>query len=247
MQTTAISTKLYSQETAAIFADFERFLGCTSKTHFGANLDEPVFSFIRNPRCKGAFLPERYSSVDGETRHGIAVNSKYCQSIGDDACMDLLAFLFVQLARRDLGPKGRNGKHGTPGYIDSWSHDSLARMGLQTFVEDSEDQRELGYGLSVRRVENGPFDLMCRELVVSGFRFRWHENAANVDTSRDDGKTGVPPEQKEQTRARYVCPECELKALAKPNAKLICGVCNLLMEASEPTPKGEPTRSSGSI
>lgn len=229
MQNTELSTELYNQYGSDIFADFEQHFDCTIKNFYEGKLEKPVFSFIRNPRSKGAFLAERYASVDGKIRHGITVNSEYCQAIGDAATMDLLALLIVQQARRDLGPEGRNGKRGTPGYIDSWSHKVLSSMGLQTFVEGCEEQRELGYGLSVRRVEDGPFDRMCRELQISGFRFRWRENAPNVDGTDNDEK-GAAPEQQQQTRARYECPECGLKALAKPTAKLICGDCNVSME-----------------
>lgn len=231
-QSPSDAAQLYNQAAADVFADFEHFFDCTNNRFFGDNLERPAFSWIRNPRSKGALLTERYTSVDGKTRHGITVNSEYCQAIGDSACMELIAFLIVQQARRDLGPEGRNGKRGTPGHIDRWSHDKLSIMGLETFVEDSEDSRELGYGLSVRRIDDGPFDLMCKELLVSGFRFRWRENAPNFDPNSEDGRAGAPAEEKQQTRVRYVCPECDLKALAKPSAKLICGSCNLCMEVT---------------
>lgn len=234
MFNTKYSVELYNQEDGDVFADADRFFGCTSKTLFEGRLSVPVFSFTRNPRSKGAFLPKRYASVEGTVRHGIALNSEHCQAIGDDGTMDLLGFLIVQQARRDLRPEGRNGKRGTPGNVDVWILNICSGIGLDLFSEQDGEDRQTGYGLTVRRIEGGPFDLMCRELVVSGFRFRWRENTPNVDGDEATGPN-TPPEQKKQTRDRYECPECELIALAKPGAKLTCGSCNLPMPKTEPS------------
>ncbi len=234
MLNTRISVGMHSQKGGDVFLDFEQFFECTNKALFESKLEKPVFSFTRNSRCKGAFQPKRYTSVEGQIRHGVTINSEYCQSIGDDGAMNLIGFLLVQQARHDLGPEGRNGKRGTPGNVDVWSLKVLARIGLDPFLENGEEERQTGYGLSVRRVEGGLFDLMCRELAVTGFRFRWRENAPNVDGSVKAG-SGMPPEQKKQTRDRYECPECGLVALAKPGVQLACGSCNLAMPRTEPS------------
>lgn len=231
MQDRAISTKLYNQEDVDIFADFEQVHECTNKAFFEALLDPVVFSFTRNPRCQCAFQPMRYASVDGEMRHGFVLNSEYCQSVGDEVTMVLIGSLVVQQARHDLGPEGRKGSRGTPGNVDSWKHKVLTSIGIETFVADSDEERQLGYGLSFRAIEGGAFDLMCREFIVSGFRFRWRENAANFDPETGEAKS--PPEPKPQTRVSYECPECGLKALAKPAALLACASCNLAMPPAE--------------
>ncbi len=223
-----------NQTDSDVFADFEHFFVCINKSLFEGRLQTPVFSFTRNSRCKGAFQLERYVSVEGSVRHGITLNSEYCRAIGDDGTMNLIGFLAVQQARHDLGPEGRGGKRGTPGNVDIWSLKILSGLGLEPFVENGEDERQTGYGLSVRRVEGGPFDEMCRELVLTGCQFRWRENASNLDGSGEAGP-GEAPEPKPQTRDRYECPECGLKALAKPGAQLICGSCNLAMPKTEPT------------
>lgn len=232
MPSTELTSRLHNQEDADIFAGFEQIHDCTNQRFFDGQLDPVGFSFTRNSRCKGALQLDRYMSVDGKVMHGMTVNSEYCQTVGDAGTMTLLASLLVHQARHDLGPEGRNGSRGTPGNIDSWKHKVLAGMGIETFVEDSDEERQLGYGLSFRAVEGGPFDLMCRELLVSGFKLRWRENAANFDPETGEAKS-PPPEAKPQTRVCYECPECGLKALAKPTALLACGVCNLAMPPAE--------------
>lgn len=228
-----LSTRLYKQDddgfASDVFADLDQAFDCTNKTFFEGRLNAPVFSFTRNRRSHGAVLPDRYVSEDGRTAHGIAINSDHCQAVGVEGSLTLLAFLTVQLARRELGPVGKNGKRGTPGYIDSWSLHVLARMALEPFVDGSDDPRKLGYGLSARPIDGGHFDIMCRELLVAGFRIRWHE-ASDFDPGPNDGDAaGTEPAPKKQTRTCFECPSCGLKALAKPTALLNCGQCHVPM------------------
>ena len=174
-------------------------------------------------------MPDRYVSEDGKTAHGIAVNSNYCQAVGVEGSLTLLAFLIVQLARCELGPVGKNGKRGTPGYIDQWCLNVLARIELEPFVEGSNDPRKLGYGLSARLVDGGPFDVMCREMLVTGFRIRWHEASDAPRTLNDGDVAEQQPASKKQTRTCFECPSCGLKALAKPTALLSCVRCDVAM------------------
>lgn len=230
------STRLYkrSEGAAEIFADLENIFACTNKTFFESRLSTPQFSFTSNPRSSGAFLPNRYASIDGGRAHGIAINSKHCQAAGDQDSMALVAFLSVQLARHEVGPESKNGKRGTPAYIDAWCRVVLDSMGLGTFVENSDDPRQLGYGLSVRVIEGGAFDHMCREMLVSGFRIRWHETALSPGEDSEE-QVGSPPKVQKPSRVSYECPDCGLKALAKPGAMLGCWRCQLAMPPASET------------
>ncbi len=206
---------------AKVFDDFKAIFDCTNKTFFNGQLSCPVFSFSRNPRLKGAFLPERYLSVDGKRAHGIVLNSDYARGVGDAASMALLGFLIVQSARFVLGPEGKNGLCGTPGYVDAWTRDQLLSIGLLP-VAEGDDPRQLGYGLSVIAEDNGAFDLMCRELLVSGFAIRWHERPVATEADDDAPAEEKPPKP---SRARFLCEDCGLIAHAKPSAHFLCG-CN---------------------
>lgn len=210
---------------AQVFGDFETIFDCTNKSFFEGKLTKPVMSFSRNPRLRGALLVGRYTSIEGGLAHGFVVNSEYCRAIGDEGSIQLIGFLNAQLARQELGPVNKKGKRGTPGYVDGWTRKVMLAMGLLPFAEGDKD-RQLGYGLSVAVEENGPLDLMCRELIVSGFRIRWHERpvaSGNDDTDSDDAPE--PPKPKKQTRARFECTDCGTKAWSSPKAALICS-CN---------------------
>ena len=49
------------------------------------------------------------------------------------------------------------------------------------------------------------------------------------------GRPGRVPGTRELvvSKTRYTCPSCELHAWAKPGARLMCGDCEILMEAPE--------------
>lgn len=204
---------------AKVFDDFNAIFDCTNNTFFDGQLTYPVFSFSRNPRLKGAFLSDRYFSVDGKLAHGIVLNSDHARGVGDAATMALLGFLIAQLARAELGPVGKNGSRGTSGYVDAWTRDQLLSMGLMPSAAD-DDVRQLGYGLSVTAVEDGAFDLLCREMLVSGFAIRWHERPVATETDDDAPTEEKPPKP---SRARFLCEDCGLIAHAKPSAHLLCG------------------------
>lgn len=206
---------------AKVFDDFKAIFDCTSNTFFDGQLTYPVFSFSRNPRLKGAFLADRYFSVDGKFAHGVVLNSDYARAVGDTATIALLGFLIAQLARRKLGPAGKNGLRGTPGYVDAWTRDKLLSMGL-TPTSDDDDPRQLGYGLSANVEEDGAFDLMCCEMLVSGFAIRWHERPVATESDDDAPAKEKPPKP---SRARFLCEDCGLIAHAKPSAHFLCG-CN---------------------
>ena len=44
---------------------------------------------------------------------------------------------------------------------------------------------------------------------------------------------------KSASKTRYTCPSCGLHAWAKPGARLMCGDCEIVMEAPESEGEGE--------
>ena len=222
-------------EDAKVFADFEAVFDCTNNTFFAGKLRPATFSFTRDPRVKSAFLRDRYQSINGQSAHRIVLNSEYARSIGYPGTMELIGFSIAQLAHAELGPEGKNGKRGTPGYIDGWTREQLLRMGLRPFAKD--DERQLGYGLSVSAVADCPFDLMCREMLVAGFAIRWRERPAADAEAEDAGPEGAEPQPKKPSRARFQCRDCGLIAHAKPSTHLLCGCNGLPLECT--TRKGD--------
>src|SRR5262245_27281161 len=76
-----------------------------------------------------------------------------------------------------------------------------------------------GQRMSHYIVSEGPFDQTCTNLLTRGFTLSWHDRA------REDAGGAEPT----NTRAKYTCSGCGLKAWAKPNAVLICGACDTVL------------------
>lgn len=102
-----------------------------------------------------------------------------------------------------------------------------------------------GYAVSHMIVDGGPFDLAARELLISGFRFDWHDSPASVKARAAGGLAGGPEgkagpaAQKRGKRMRYDCGICGLHAWAKSGAKLICGTCHEPMSPHIPNAVAE--------
>lgn len=233
MTTTAmLNVHLSEPKGTKVFADFDQVFDCTNKTFFSGKLTRPQFSFSRDPRVRVAFLKDRYISTDGVKAHGIVLNSEVTRAIGDASTMALIGLSIAQLARAEFGPIGKNGKRGTPGYIDTWTRETLLWMGLRPVAGDEGDDRQLGYGLLVVVKDDGPFDLMCRAMLVDGFTIRWSEHPTVPDDTEDADPNTSPPQQPKQTRSRFQCCDCGLIALAKPSAHLLCGYNGLPLECT---------------
>ena len=72
--------------------------------------------------------------------------------------------------------------------------------------------------------EGGAFERACDEFVQDGFTALyvklWGEGESQTRTRQAASKT------------RYSCPSCGLNAWAKPDVVLVCGACEVPLEAS---------------
>lgn len=77
----------------------------------------------------------------------------------------------------------------------------------------------------------GPFDQAAERLLAKEFAIAWKEAPALPESS----KVKAEPEtvQKSGKRVRYHCPDCDLKAWAKHDARLMCADDKALMTTWE--------------
>ena len=93
--------------------------------------------------------------------------------------------------------------------------------------------KETGQSCSHYIIEAGPYARAFAEL------------AAQPDFSAlyvelwDDADARKKRKAKSASKTRYTCPSCELHAWAKPGARLMCGDCEIVMEAPESEGEGE--------
>lgn len=76
-----------------------------------------------------------------------------------------------------------------------------------------------------------PFDLACRELLITGFLIDWHDapRRGTDSATGDIGGDAPKSDKKSGKRERFTCPGCGLNAWAKHSARLQCGECSATM------------------
>lgn len=105
------------------------------------------------------------------------------------------------------GKAGRRGYHNT-----EWGA-MMKAVGLYPSSTGQTGGKETGEKVSHYVIDHGLFDTISEEF-ISTHKINWQ---SYMDVA--NGK------KKKQTRAKFVCPECDQAAWAKPTAKLNCGEC----------------------
>jgi hypothetical protein len=109
------------------------------------------------------------------------------------------------------------GRRSTTAVGDS----DVVRLGLVT--QSLEDGARIDPAATSRRSS-------WRRLLAGGFDALYVELWSEADTAKRKKKAA--------SETRYTCPSCQLNAWAKPDVRLVCGDCDMPMQADEA--EGEP-------
>lgn len=209
------------------YRDLQVAAGFFNDRLFGGKLPNVLLTMSRKPRMLGYFGAEFFAATDGSTVHEISLNPAYFESRGDKETLSTLVHELVHLHRHVFGPPNSKGGKGSRGYHDLIWAKSMSLIGLHPTNDGTLNGKQTGYSMTHLIVDGGPFDIACRELLISGFTIRWRDARRATGTGFNGG--GNEPTSK-QTRARFTCPGCEQRAWAKHSAALNCGLCNINMK-----------------
>ena len=191
---------------------------------FGGTLPACLITMQRHKGAYGYFAPERFGSRDGETiTDEIALNPAYFQERSVKQILSTLAHEQAHLWQQHFGKPSRGGYHNK-----EWAA-KMHEIGLHPSSTAAPGGKETGQRVSHYIVEGGAFDLAYAELEAQGvadlFCDRWSE----------DEKARKAKAAKNQSKTAFECPDCGLKAWAKPTALLMCGECevHLTCEAAD--------------
>lgn len=214
---------------------------------FGGKLPNCMITLERIGRAFGYFLPSSFKNRKGEIVHQIAMNPELFGSHGDLEAFQTLAHEMCHLWREVLGPRNRNGSNGTRWYhCRAWGR-KMEEIGLMPSHTGKPEGRKTGYQMLEYVIEGGKFERLAKELLQNGMHIDWRDAETPIAAPQaseelpdlegmllmPEGGVAQPsqkPSKKTPKRVKYECPICELKAYAKPTARLICGDCNLRMK-----------------
>jgi hypothetical protein len=187
-----------------------------NKALFDNALPNALITLQRRKGTFGYFAADKFSNPDGKTTDEIALNPL---AFGDRPVPEILATLvhdMVHLWQRHHGAPGRGRYHNR-----EWA-EKMKTVGLKPTDTGMEDGKETGESVGHIIVAGGPFEAAATRLIAKDFTINWKETAVTPSFQGEGGGEATPAE-KSGKRVRYCCPDCDLKAWAKHDAKLLCG------------------------
>jgi hypothetical protein len=125
----------------------------------------------------------------------------------------------VHLWQHHCGKPARTGYHNK-----EWAV-MMKAVGLVPSSTGAPGGKETGQHVSHYIEAGGAFDRACAELVTLGFEVPYVELWAEAEEKTRKKKAA--------SKTKYTCPGCGLNAWAKPDVVLLCGACEVELEAEE--------------
>ncbi len=221
--------------TAEAYGEWQGALDFFNERLFGGDLPNVMITFTRQPRTLGYFCAGAFRDADGIVAHEIAMNPVWFAAQGQTGCYQTLVHEMCHLWRHLYGRRNRKGGMGAPGYHDVVWADRMESVGLMPSDTGQPGGRRVGYRVGDYVIEGGPFDIACRELLIAGQTIKWRDGrrlslppGLNDPAAATGANTGRP----KNTRTRFVCTCCDVKAWSRASARLACLDCNQPMNAT---------------
>jgi predicted SprT family Zn-dependent metalloprotease len=200
--------------TSQLYGEFRRAFDYFNIYLFGTRLRPVMVTLKTKPRSMGHYAVGRFAAIsDHDTRSDeIAMNPVAMMQRPVYETLSTLVHEMVHLEQQMFGKPGKGAHHNVEWV--GW----MERLGLIPSDTGAPGGKKTGNKVSHYVVEGGPFDIVCKRLLDTGFTLSW------ADLGAYDGASGKSP--KAGKRVKYVCPLCEQAAWAKHDAKLVCGECS---------------------
>jgi hypothetical protein len=185
---------------------------------FDGRLPRCLITMQRHKGAYGYFAPERFGARDTVTDE-IALNPAHIAERDERATLSTLVHEQAHLWQQHFGKPSRGGYHNK-----EWGT-KMKQLGLHPSSTAEPGGKETGQRVSHYIIDGGAFDLAYAEFAATGaidlFSDRWNES--------DEKKKARA--KKAESKTAFECPGCGLKAWAKPTAALMCGECDIPLEA----------------
>jgi len=182
---------------------------------FGSELSEPVFTLQNKPKMRLSFHENRFINGGEVSTHEIQLNPKACARQSDYDTLACVVHAMGLQWRHEFGPANAQGVKPSRGYHDKTLAIALAKIGLKLSDTGEPGGKKTGYNLSHYIIDGSPFDLVARELLITGFAFRWQAIIQKPDVDGDEDTPNAAP----KSRVKFTCEICDLNAWAKADAQ----------------------------
>ena len=191
-----------------------------NRSLFKSELPNCLITLQRRKRTYGYFSAERFGREDGHAADEIALNPAHFRDRPVKEILATLAHEMVHLWQHHFGKTGRGRYHNK-----QWAG-KMKEIGLQPTDTGEEGGKETGDKVHHLIMPDGRFDRLTSKLLARGFAITWMEKPRAAPASRSESEgENAGPESKSGKRVKYICTheQCDQKAWAKHEAKLVCG------------------------
>ena len=184
---------------------------------FDGSLPSLLITLQRRANSRGYFSPKRFAGRKAleEIVHELALNPEVFEARSDEEICSTLVHEMAHEWQEVFGKPSRGRYHNR-----EWAN-KMEALGLMPSHDGEPGGRRTGQAVTHYIIKGGPFQKAYQKLAATGFELHWNS----------------PRRSKERTassKTKFTCPECAQNAWAKPDAALICGICQRPMQ----TPAG---------
>ena len=185
-----------------------------------------LITLQRRGRTYGYYVPKRFTRrSDARRTDEIALNPKHF-SVGTLEILSTLAHEMKHLEQQHFGNPGRGRYHNK-----EWAK-MMKDIGLIPSDTGKVGGKETGDTVSHYIEPGGRFERVVGRLLATGFEITWIDDTGKKSPPPDGNGTEGGSGSRSGRRTKYICrhPDCTLKAWAKADASLLCGMHGLKMD-----------------
>jgi hypothetical protein len=194
---------------------------------FENTLPNCLITLQRRKRTYGYFCGDRFGRSDGTLTDEIALNPTHFRDRPVEEVLATLGHEMVHLWQHHFGKPGRGRYHNL-----EWA-EKMKAIGLQPTSTGKEGGAEIGDVMAHMIVPDGAFDRTVKKMLAKGFVLSWTEQPEKTVAGDELDADGDDQPSKSGKRVKYVCPQGDMKAWARHDAKLVCGEHMQAMLADE--------------
>lgn len=225
-----------AKPTTEAYAPWQEAFRFFNNRLFCSKLADSVITLTWHTRARGYFCAGAFQDRDGAVAYEIAMNPSWFEACGDASALSIFVHEMCHQWRHDHGPlnrKGGKGGKGAGGYHDSVWADKMEAIGLMPSNTGEPGGKRLGFQMTHYIIEGGAFDRACREFLADGHFIDWRFGLIRRPPSLIvTGGAEEPAKASRNTRTKFVCPVCDLRAWARSSARLSCIDCDKPLSAS---------------
>ncbi|MGJ4954598.1 SprT-like domain-containing protein [Bradyrhizobium sp. HKCCYLRH2015] len=209
--------------TVTTYGELNRAYDFFNDRLFGGELPRCLITMQRHKGAYGYFSPERFGSRDGEVADEIALNPTHFSTRTVRQTLSTLVHEMCHLWQKHFGRMPRRAYHDK-----QWAK-KMHEVGLHPSSTGAPGGKQTGQHVSHFILDDGPFARAFDEFEKLGMNELFGDRLKISES--DAAKTAR--EKKKASKTKFTCPDCELNAWAKPDARIMCGTCEVPMEAEE--------------